>query len=358
MDTPSLDSPGLPPRGLEECVRAFRSSIRGLGEALATTDDRPAMLEALLAAGTEFLEAPVAVLFEVDGGSGAGRLQPAHSIGTPESSGSTLALGDGVAGAAAVSGEPTWWPGGPEPTAAEPAMARQGALAVPVRFGGQVSAVAAFYGLVRTAPDADAAEAVGILVRQTEVAIDASYLRQEALNLSLTDGLTGLWNRRHFDLQIEHEVSRHSRFREPFSLLFCDVDDFKVINDTWGHPSGDEVLKELSRRMRAATREVDVVTRYGGDEFTLLLPKTGGAGSLRLANKIRAEVSRRPIAVCGGAITVTISVGAATCPEHGCSASELVAAADAALYRAKAAGGDRVELATLGPAPEPVGGER
>ena len=339
-------------------MRAFRAAIRRLGGALAATDDRSAMLRGLLRAGADFLEAPVAVLYEVEAAGASARLRATDSIGVETSPLLAVALGHGVAGTAAATGAPGLWPGGSRPAPTEPPAAQKGALAVPVHFGGRVSGVAAFYGLARSVPDADTAEAVGILVHQTEVAIDASYLRQEALNLSLTDGLTGLWNRRHFDLQIEHEISRHIRFREPFSLLFCDVDDFKAINDTWGHPSGDEVLKELARRMRAATREVDVVTRYGGDEFTLLLPRTGASGSLRLANKIRAEVSRRPIPVCGGTITVTISVGAATCAERGCSASELVAAADAALYRAKAAGGDRAELATLGQAPEAVGGER
>ena len=112
------------------------------------------------------------------------------------------------------------------------------------------------------------------------------------------------------------------------------------MNDTLGHQAGDTVLIELARRLTDATREVDLVARLGGDEFTLLLPKTGLAGALRLAEKIRAAVGERAVRDRRRvALDVTISVGVAAYPEHGSSGKELVAAADAALYRAKAGGG-------------------
>ena len=129
-------------------------------------------------------------------------------------------------------------------------------------------------------------------MRQAETAIENSFLYEEAVRLSLTDGLTGLWNRRHFDLRLEAELSRAVRFSEPFAVVFVDLDQFKAVNDRHGHQAGDTVLVELARRLTEAVREVDLVARWGGDEFALLLPKTGLAGALRLAEKIRAGRSR------------------------------------------------------------------
>ncbi len=186
-------------------------------------------------------------------------------------------------------------------------------------------------------------DALAALVTRAEAAVAAALDLEEAQRLSLTDGLTGLWNRRHLDLQLESELPRAVRFHEPFSLLFCDIDDFKSINDRHGHPTGDEVLVELGRRLMAATRKVDVVTRYGGDEFTLLLPRTGLTGARRLAGKVCAAIRAAPVDTAGGPVPVTISIGVATFPDHAASPRDLLAHADAALYLAKADGGDRVE---------------
>jgi diguanylate cyclase (GGDEF)-like protein len=230
------------------------------------------------------------------------------------------------------------------------------ALAVPVRSGGHRFGILAYYGRNGSKPFVeDDLALLSALVRQAETAIDASFLYEETRRLSLTDGMTGLWNRRQFDLRIEQELSRAVRFSEPFSVLFCDLDDLKPINDTYGHQAGDTVLIETARRLTDATREVDIVARFGGDEFTLLLPKTALAGALRLAAKIHAAVGWQPFQLDTYAVDVSVSVGVASYPEHGSSTKELLAAADGALYRAKAAGGDRVEHAQAG---DVLGGER
>src|SRR4029077_5646301 len=108
--------------------------------------------------------------------------------------------------------------------------------------------------------------------------------------LSITDGLTGLWNRRLFDLRINEELQRAVRFQEPFGLLLIDLDHFKRVHARFGHQAGDAVLVELARRLTDATREVDVVTRFGGEEFALILPKTPVQGTMRLAAKVREVV--------------------------------------------------------------------
>ena len=219
---------------------------------------------------------------------------------------------------------------------------------MPVRSGtsGNPFGVLAYYGRGTSRPyDADDVAMLSALVRQAEIAIDSSFLYDEATRLSLTDGLTGLWNRRHLALRIEAELSRAVRFGEPFSVLFCDLDGFKPVNDTLGHQAGDTVLIETARRLTDATREVDIVARPGGDEFTLLLPRTGLAGALRLADKIRTAIGGRPFDLDGTPVGVSVSVGVAAYPEHGSSGKELLAAADGALYRAKAGGRNRVEHA-------------
>jgi diguanylate cyclase (GGDEF)-like protein len=172
------------------------------------------------------------------------------------------------------------------------------------------------------------------------------------VRLSLTDGMTGLWNRRNFDLRLESELSRALRFSEPFAVVFVELDQMKAVNDRWGHQAGDTVLIELARRLTEAVREVDVVARWGGDEFTLLLPKTGLDGALLLAEKIRSAVGTAPFRIDHGSLDITISVGVAAYPEHGSSGKDLVNAADAAMYQAKAKGRNRVEHASAGGRPE------
>jgi diguanylate cyclase (GGDEF)-like protein len=220
-------------------------------------------------------------------------------------------------------------------------------MAIPLRSGGHPFGVLAYYG--RPSPfEAEDVDSLEILVRQAETAIENSFLYEEAVRLSLTDGMTGLWNRRNFDLRLEAELSRAVRFSEPFAVVFVELDQMKLVNDHHGHQAGDTVLIELARRLTEAVREVDVVARWGGDEFTLLLPKTALPGALLLAEKIRGAVANAPFRVDTGPLDITISVGVAAYPEHGSSGKDLVAAADAAMYRAKAGGRNRVEHAVAG----------
>jgi diguanylate cyclase (GGDEF)-like protein len=220
-------------------------------------------------------------------------------------------------------------------------------VAIPLRSGGHAFGVLAYYG--RNVPfDDEDVDSLVVLVRLAETAIENSFLYEEAVRLSLTDGMTGLWNRRNFDLRLESELSRAVRFSEPFAVVFVELDQMKVVNDSYGHQAGDTVLIELARRLTEAVREVDVVARWGGDEFTLLLPKTGLAGALALAEKIRAAVANSPFEIDTGSLDITISVGVAAYPEHGDAGKDLVAAADAAMYQAKARGRNRVEIPVVG----------
>ncbi len=369
-------------RELEAMRDAFLDALSRLGDAMSSSHDRAVLIGSLLRTTSSYLDAPVAVFY----GSVAGseRLRALDSLGV-DGDVADLRPGEGLAGAAAQTRQVVVWPAptadarhpsqagespdraeesperagerpgqssdraaapDPCPSGAEPATGVGTALAMPVRSGSNPFGVLAYYGRGKPRPyDRDDVAMLSALVRQAEIAIDSSFLYDEATRLSLTDGLTGLWNRRHLALRIEAELSRAVRFGEPFSVLYCDLDGFKPVNDTLGHQAGDTVLIETARRITDATREVDIVARPGGDEFTLLLPKTGLAGALRLADKIRAAIGDRPFELDGRSVDVSLSVGVAAYPEHGSSGKELLAAADSALYRAKAGGRDRVEHA-------------
>jgi diguanylate cyclase (GGDEF)-like protein len=165
----------------------------------------------------------------------------------------------------------------------------------------------------------------------------------EALRqLATRDELTGLLNRREFDRILEEEKERALRFSDPLALLMIDVDHFKAINDSYGHPVGDAVLREIAKRMGARVRNIDKVARLGGDEFAVLLVQTDRPVAVEVARRIRAEIERRPIAAGAGAVHVTASLGVAARPDDAETAADIVAAADKALYAAKAAGRNRV----------------
>jgi two-component system, cell cycle response regulator len=170
--------------------------------------------------------------------------------------------------------------------------------------------------------------------------------QQEATKLSLTDALTGLSNRRYLIDQLPSEVERARRYGRPLSLVMCDIDHFKKINDTYGHPAGDAVLKAFGTMLRTSVRNsVDWSARYGGEEFVLVLPETDLAGALACAEKLRAAASALAVPQRHSAITLTASFGAATmCSRwpQSAVAEALLAQADICLYQSKQAGRNRV----------------
>ncbi|MBW8772281.1 MAG: diguanylate cyclase [Gemmatimonadetes bacterium] len=171
--------------------------------------------------------------------------------------------------------------------------------------------------------------------------------REELERLSVTDGLTGLPNRRHLDGELERELQRHERHKRALAVLMLDVDRFKNLNDTYGHPAGDAVLRKLARILEENTRKGDTVARFGGEEFMVILPETPAAGALHLAEKIRAAIEEHRFVIGGDSTTVpvTASIGLARFPEHGTTPETLVMVADEALYRSKQGGRNRVTTA-------------
>lgn len=190
----------------------------------------------------------------------------------------------------------------------------------------------------------DQRESAGWLVGHAVIALSNAQLHRRVEQQALVDSLTGLANRRLCTAALEKELARAQRFEEPLTLVLADIDDFKRINDRWGHPTGDEVLKDFAQHLGDSIREIDLAGRWGGEEFALLLPGTDLEGGRQLAERIRGALGgRRLIAPDGEEIDVSASFGVASFPAVS-GQNQLVAAADAALYEAKRLGKDRVVI--------------
>lgn len=176
---------------------------------------------------------------------------------------------------------------------------------------------------------------------------------RELETLVRTDALTGLANRREFMTCMQRESHRHARSGRPLSVVLCDVDHFKHVNDRWGHPAGDAVLANIGRILRASTREaVDTAARHGGEEFVLLLPETDLQGARLVAEKIAVALREQPVIVDGQTIRVTQSVGVAQVVEG--DTEWALRVADRNLYRAKQEGRDRIVATMAFPEPAPA----
>ena len=185
------------------------------------------------------------------------------------------------------------------------------------------------------------------LAGQAVVSVENASLHETVERQAVTDELTGLANVRAFLVTLDRELERSRRFETPLALVLVDLDDFKGVNDTYGHQQGDEVLAQVSAVLREASRELDLAARYGGEELAVILPQTDAEGAEFLAERIRRTIESLPIRrVDGrGSLSVTASFGVADAPYTATDRAGLIAAADAALYAAKRAGKNRVERA-------------
>ncbi|HEX6733986.1 MAG TPA: diguanylate cyclase [Azonexus sp.] len=199
-------------------------------------------------------------------------------------------------------------------------------------------------GITRNVSERKAAEqALRESNRQLQLQLDEIGRLQAALQeQAVRDGLTGLFNRRYLDEMLEREVSRARREGIPLALVMLDIDHFKQVNDTYGHQAGDEVLRTLAATLRADIRTEDMACRYGGEEFLIVLPGMPLAAAIERAEGWRQAVEARLVGEGGFSIGFTISLGVAAYPEHGKTPDDLTRCADQALYRAKAAGRNRV----------------
>jgi diguanylate cyclase (GGDEF)-like protein len=174
-------------------------------------------------------------------------------------------------------------------------------------------------------------------------------LYEKQKELATIDGMTGLYNHRFFQEALGREISRSQRYGAMVSLLYMDIDHFKLFNDKYGHQVGDEVLKIVSRTIRRNLRDSDVACRYGGEELVAILPDTPVEGAATAGEKIRKAVESLRLPINGQSVKITISAGVAMYPLNATDKQTLIEAADAALYQAKQGGRNQVRLSNVDP---------
>ena len=183
------------------------------------------------------------------------------------------------------------------------------------------------------------------LANAAAIAMENARLFGEVQRLATTDGLTGIYNRRHFFELAEHELSRARRYGHPVSAIMLDVDHFKQVNDTYGHAAGDQVLRAVAERCGDNIRDIDILGRYGGEEFAIILPATDLTVAQIAAERLRRCIADVPVPTDKGDLTVTISLGVASSAQDDEDVAALLNRADAAMYAAKQAGRNRVVVA-------------
>jgi diguanylate cyclase (GGDEF)-like protein len=304
-------------------------AIRRIGETFAANLDRDGLLEIVVRTAVDAVDA--------DYGRAVARLGPDGPVLERASNGRPGSLGDTIAAAEAATHRSS--------RSEQVTHGRQRALAVPLGTPGDAAGV--FLSVARDGDAFSAAERelFDYLAREAAVSLENVALHELVQRQALTDELTGLSNHRRFQEVMGNELERAARFGHSVALIMFDLDDFKRVNDTFGHQQGDRVLREVGRVVRDNCREVDEPARYGGEELAIALPATDLDGAFRLAERIRLAIAALeiPLPSGGGSLRISASFGVAALPACASNRAELVAAADTALYRAKRMGKNRTE---------------
>ncbi|MES1171956.1 MAG: diguanylate cyclase [Bacteroidota bacterium] len=187
----------------------------------------------------------------------------------------------------------------------------------------------------------DRREMLGVIANQVAISLQNARMYQLVEEQATTDGLTGLVNHRTFQERFSTMLGRAERHRFPVSLILTDIDHFKKVNDSYGHPTGDEVLRRVASILGANARKIDIVARYGGEEFAIVLESTDRAGARNLAERVRNEIEQETFQSGKGPFNATLSLGVASFPDDGTQKADIIARADQSLYAAKHGGRNR-----------------
>lgn len=267
----------------------------------------------------------------------------------PTADGETVQLGDGLIGRAGQFGRTL-------ATQSLGALATEytvdmwvASMALPMIVGARIVGVLELTSTQPIQLTASKLDVVNSLTGQAASAVEAARFHERADELSHTDVLTRLPNRRRLEVDLDAEVARSTRYNRPLAFIMLDVDHFKAVNDTHGHQAGDAILSEFQSAFNAALRETDTAYRYGGEEFCVILRETDADAAVVVAERLRGVIAQR-FAGVGGSPMVTASLGIAAMPENAIDAASLLASADKAMYLAKASGRNCVRRAVAGPA--------
>jgi diguanylate cyclase (GGDEF)-like protein len=217
-------------------------------------------------------------------------------------------------------------------------------LSVPMVVQGELIGVLNLSHSANSAFSEDHLRLLTLVAAQAAAILQRVLMYEEMARLAITDELTGLYNRRHFQDRLLSEIKRGQRYGQCFSILFLDIDHFKMINDTWGHALGDRILAELGKLLARWARGSDLIARYGGEEFVALLPMTDSQQALQAADRLRNLIQEHSFP---RRKRLTVSLGIASFPEGGESSEDLLRKADEALYMAKRLGRNRTAMSGL-----------
>lgn len=206
-------------------------------------------------------------------------------------------------------------------------------LGIPLLVGGKPVAILTIENLVEKE-----LEKFGILAIQLSLEIKKVFLYETVEKMAITDSLTGLYVRRYFAERLDEELGRSARQGLKFSFLILDIDDFKKVNDTYGHLVGDVMLKDIGRIIKENIREIDLACRYGGEEFAMMLPETSKEGAYFVADRIRKRVEEHVFRAYDERLKLTVTMGVASYPDDSSNQPGLIEAADEALYKGKRSG--------------------
>ncbi|MCL5676957.1 MAG: sensor domain-containing diguanylate cyclase [Firmicutes bacterium] len=338
----------------EQRERRYLSSLAEASR-ISTSLDLKQTLQSTSEVLLRVLDAHVCVIYLVDPASG--HLVP-HAVTTdPELTddkevaalwGIHPRLGEGLTGWVAETGEPILTGDAKRDSRARviPGLPARNLsyILVPAKVEGRVTGVIriAREGLNQFNPQD--LELATIFANQAAIAIENARLYETTRELTITDGLTGLYNARHLGERLEEEISRARRYGHRLSLAMIDSDSLKEVNDRYGHQQGDRAVKELGQGIRDTVRQSDAVFRYAGDEFVVLMPETDASTAYMVMERVRRKIEERYLRIDGQDVRTTVSLGVATFPDHAGTAEDLIRRADEAMYRAKGAGKNRVML--------------